>query len=418
MANNKSLLKNTAMLYVLTACNYIFGFITIPYLTRVLGVTTFGAVGFAQGVTAYIALVLDFGFILSATATVALAQGDVNRISRTMSAVLHAKVALCFISFVAIMLLCSYVPQFQQERTLIILFFVYAAINCFIPDFVYRGIEQMQAITYRTVAIKALFVACVFIFVKEPSDYLLVPVFYALGAIAAVVVVYFHLRKSFNIRIMSVEFAEVVKSLKASSQFFLSRIASTFYSSMNILVIGLLWPGSVALGSYSATDKAISAGRAISSPIADSLYPYMIRTKDFRKLILIAVIGFTILALFCVPCWLWADQVCIFLFGEEYEFAGVLLRLLLPLIPMSIVIYLFGFPALSPLGLANIANASVVAGAVVQVLLLLILWIAGVLSVEVICISSVLTESVVLAIRLIAFIYGLKSFSKKGESKS
>ena len=51
--DKKTVANNTLMLYLLSGSNYIFGFITVPLLTRVLGAKNYGLVGFASS-TAYI----------------------------------------------------------------------------------------------------------------------------------------------------------------------------------------------------------------------------------------------------------------------------------------------------------------------------------------------------------------------------
>ena len=57
------LAKNTFFLYALTAANYLFGLATIPYISRILGPSIFGNLGFAMAFGAYFSLIIDFGFI-------------------------------------------------------------------------------------------------------------------------------------------------------------------------------------------------------------------------------------------------------------------------------------------------------------------------------------------------------------------
>ena len=76
------LLKNTLMLYVLQFSTYFFGFIVVPYETRVLGPTIFGLVGAATAAMIYFQNVIDFGFILSGTADVSLHREDKTYLSR------------------------------------------------------------------------------------------------------------------------------------------------------------------------------------------------------------------------------------------------------------------------------------------------------------------------------------------------
>ena len=64
---NGRFVTNTIFLFILTFSNYLFNFITFPYQTRVLGPEVFGNIGFATSVMTYFQLIMEFGFMLSAT---------------------------------------------------------------------------------------------------------------------------------------------------------------------------------------------------------------------------------------------------------------------------------------------------------------------------------------------------------------
>ena len=66
----KRLFTNTVFLYLLTFSNYLMSFITVPYQTRVLGPDIYGVLGLTASLMIYFQLVIDFGFLLSATADV------------------------------------------------------------------------------------------------------------------------------------------------------------------------------------------------------------------------------------------------------------------------------------------------------------------------------------------------------------
>ena len=65
-----TLLKNTVMLTILQLSTYLLALITIPYQTRVLGPEVYGVLGVATAVMVYFNLIIDFGFLLSATSSV------------------------------------------------------------------------------------------------------------------------------------------------------------------------------------------------------------------------------------------------------------------------------------------------------------------------------------------------------------
>ena len=51
--SKQSLLKNTAMLYLLQFSSFFFSFITVPYLTRVLGPANYAKIGVATNLMIY-----------------------------------------------------------------------------------------------------------------------------------------------------------------------------------------------------------------------------------------------------------------------------------------------------------------------------------------------------------------------------
>ena len=70
MAESERILaKNTLFLYVMQVSGYVFPLLTFPYLTRTLGAARYGTVVFANAVMQYFSMLIEFGFILSATKT-------------------------------------------------------------------------------------------------------------------------------------------------------------------------------------------------------------------------------------------------------------------------------------------------------------------------------------------------------------
>lgn len=409
-----SLKENATMLYLLTASNYIIGFLSIPYLTRVLGAETYGRVGVGTAFYSYVQLILDFGFILSATARIAQHRDNTVDLNVVFSATMAAKLLLIVICGVATVVLCITVELFSSDPIFFAMYYLYAVANCLLPDFVYRGFEYMRPITIRTVLVKLVFLLGLFFFVKSENDYLLVPVLYCIGSTAALIAVYPHMRKKTGCWFCPIKIGDVINAFKDSFQFFLSRIAGTFYSLMNTMILGFLMPESEMLGWFTACNNCVSAGRSLCPPVSDSVYPYMLRTKNFPILNIISLIGEIILTPACIVSGIFAPQICVLLFGQDFYEAAGILRLMLPLIPIAFVSYLYAFPALVPLGRRKVANYSVVVGAIVQVVLLSILWFAGVLDPYSICISTLITEATVLLIRYVTFRVSLQDAKTSG----
>ena len=388
------------MLYLLTFSNYFFGFITIPYQTRILGPEYFGKIAFATAFVTYFQLILDFGFILSATAEVANNKNDNNKLSKIMTAVVVSKLFLSLFSIILLVFLFMFVPKLREDVLLHILFFVYVCINSMLPDYLYRGLENMKIITYRAVSIKLFFTVMIFILLKDKSQYYFIPLLNIIGALGSVLIVYVHVYKHLKIYFVKITPHYVWITIKKSSHYFFSRIAASIYDATNTVILGFIYPIGSTVGHFTSANKIVTTARGGFSPIADSLYPYMIKNKNFALIKKILAVSLPIITLICIVLAIYSEFVCTLLFGEEFIGAAPIFRLLLPLIVLALPNYILGFPVLTPLGLANYANISTIWGAIIQIIGLIILYLLGILTVYNICILTNLTELSVLSIRV------------------
>lgn len=397
----KRLVSNALMLYVLTFSNYILFLITIPYQTRILGPELFGHIGFAMAFAAYFQLVVEFGFMILATELVSRHRDNKGQLSLILSTVTWCKVGLAILATVVLYLLCMFIDPFRQDPLLYALFFISSVLAAFVPDFIYRGLENMRAITIRTVVIRLFFTLMIFVLLRSEADYYWIPILGIIGNIGALIVVGWDLASK-DIRLQKTSLRQAAGMLKQSSQFFYSRIATNIYSATNTFVLGILYgPASALVGFYASADRLVVAAKQGIIPVIDSVYPYMVRHKDFRLIKKLLIIGLPIMAAGCLVVAIFAESICALIFGEEFREAGQYLRLLTPVIFFAFPGMLFGFPVLSPLGLSKYANVSNVFGAILQVLQLLALLSIGRLSVLTICIATVITELATLSFRLV-----------------
>ena len=64
------------MLYGMSIAKIVFPLLTLPYLTRVLSVESYGVVSYVKAVMQYMQLGVDFGFMLSGTRDIVKAKND------------------------------------------------------------------------------------------------------------------------------------------------------------------------------------------------------------------------------------------------------------------------------------------------------------------------------------------------------
>ncbi|MBR5262127.1 MAG: oligosaccharide flippase family protein, partial [Oscillospiraceae bacterium] len=396
-----TLLTNKVMLYILTFSNYLLSLVVVPYEARVLNPELFGLLGTATAIMVYFQLVMDFGYLLSGTQEVALQRDNKKELCRIFTAITIGKILLIAVSAVALQILCSLIPAWRDKRLLLTLFFVAAAVNTLLPDYLYRGLEKMSSITVRTVCIKLFFTVGIFVVLKEPEDIWKIPLITAIGNAIAVVATLIHLSRKLGIRLQKPDIHAAWQTMRRSSTFFYSRIASTAYSALNTVILDIISGTGAVVGFYNSADKLITTGKSAVSPISDSLYPYMVKNRDFKLVKKVLLLLEPIIFVFCACCFIWAEPLCLLFFGPEYGPAGDVLRAMLPVGVIVLPSYILGFPMLTAMDLTKHANYSVIFGSAVHVINLVILYLTGNISMITLGVAVSVAEALILGYRIV-----------------
>ena len=395
------LLKNTIMLYILQFSTYLLSFIVVPYETRVLGPEFYGKLGVAMSIMVYFQLIIDFGFILSATEDVSRNRDDKDYLRRIFSAVTLSKLVLTAISFVILLVLCQLISRWHDDLVFYVLFFAATAVNSLIPDYLYRGLEEMTAITVRTVLIKLFFTLMIFLVLKKPEQIWIIPTLNIIGNSAALIGVWLHLKRKYGITFCSVTGKDVAAVTKRSSRFFYSRIATTAYTAANTVIIDLLNAGGNTVGFYTSADKLITTGKSAMSPVADSLYPYMVKNRDFKLVKKVLMVAEPVIILGCFIVFIFAEPLCTWFFGAEYGPVAPILRVMLPILVLILPSYILGFPTLTAMGLSKHANYSVIFGSCIHVINLAVLYFSGHMNELTLAALITVAETLILGYRIV-----------------
>jgi PST family polysaccharide transporter len=395
------LLSNTALLYLMTFTVQFCNFMTIPYLTRILGATAYGKVGLAASYMAYVQTILDFGFILSATKQVSEQRDDMRKISEIVTSVTLVKLLLGITTSLLFTTYVLSVASLKRDAWFYILNLLSHLVHAFLPDYYYRGVEQMSFIAFRSLLAKITTSVLVFILVRDEKHIVFLPVLNLTGNIVAVAFAYTDMLKR-GIRFVRPPRGNTVRMFRQSLQYFASRISGTVYQATNTIILGWLYGQAPVVGHYTATEKVVTLVKVAASPIADSLFPYMVRNRNFRLIrkLLVAFLPVIILAVAAFA--IFAEDICSFVFGPEYRHAGIILRLLSPVILVVFPTYIFEFPVMVPLGLTKLANLSNVFGLAVQLGLVVLTMSLGKLDIYVLCVITSVSEVSVFLFRLVS----------------
>lgn len=363
--------KNTTMLYIMNIAKLILPLVTLPYLTRVLSKDCYGVVSYVKAVMQYMQIVVDFGFLLSATKDIVNARDDRTELAQVIGDTLLAKLFLVTGALFVLVVLIGVIPILRANALFTLLSFTVVALTCLLMDFLFRGLEQMQVITVRYVVMRLISTVLTFVFVKEDSDMLWIPALDILGSLVAIAMVFREMKKR-DIRIRMTGLRSAWRKLKESAVYFLSSMASTTFTALNTLLIGLFIDVQ-QIAEWSVCMQMVSAVQAMYTPVTDGIYPHMVKTRDWHLIRRVAKIFMPLIAAGCVFTFFAAEYALLLVGGEKYVTAVPLLRAFIPLLFVSFPAMLFGWPALGAIGKEKETTKTTLITATVQILGLLLL---------------------------------------------
>ncbi len=271
---SRRVVGNAASMISVQAASYLLPLVNIPYLLRVIGPERYGVIAFSQAVMAYFVTLNDFGFNLSATRELAVHRDDPVVRSRLYSSVMAIKCSLCLVSFAILCLLVHFVGRFHSEGPVFFASFGIVAGTVMFPQWFFQGIEKMHWISLSNLAANAVFTACIYLFVRTPSDYLIAAVVQAGGKVVAGILGLIILFSSEHVRLSRPSYADLRRQIAEGWHLFLSSAAATLYTSSNAVVLGFLC-GMTEVGYFSAAYKIFAAGQGLVSPMCQAVYPHV-----------------------------------------------------------------------------------------------------------------------------------------------
>lgn len=372
------ILKNFFSLSGLQIANYIFPFITLPYLVRVLGPEKYGLLAFAQSFIGYFQILTNYGFNLSATQEIAINRADKGKINEIFSSVILIQIGMSILSFIIMSIIVFSISRFRTEWLIYYLTFSSIFSQIFFPSWLFQGMENMSFITLINILSKLVFTISIFFFVKTSSDYYFVPLLNLIGGVIASIVSVYLIFNFFQIRFHKPTILQLKHQLRNGWHIFISQLAISLYTVSNSFILGLFTNNTI-VGYYAAAEKVIKALQGAYSPISQSIYPFvnnlMIKSKEEVLSFLRKLIYFVGSASFIVSLalFLFSNLFIHIILGDSFHRSVQVLRILAFLPFIILLSNFFGIQIMLTFGYKKQFSAIVIAASIINIFLLLIL---------------------------------------------
>ena len=392
ISDNISVLNNFSYLTALQIFNIVAPLIAYPFLIRVLGTNNFGLVIYAQSIISYFVILVTFGFNISATKKVSQYRNNLKKLGEVVSNVIIIKSILFLISLLILELFLYLTNQNFDTVILFNLVMWMCVYEVIFPQWYFQGIEQMKYITYITLIIRIIFLGMIFIIIKSPDDYLLLPVINGLGTIIAGSISLYIIFFKHKIKFKFQSIKTLRYYLNDSLTIFISTISFNVYKSTNKVVVGMFL-GMSSITFYDLAEKIIAVAKIPQNILSQSVFPKIslekniIYIKDIFKVSIIMNVIISVIVL------IFAKQL-VLLLGDSTMLPSIEI---IQILVFSVVIIamgnVFGIQTLIPFGYNRIFTRVVLRSVILYFFLLFLVWITLGFSIKNISIILVIVET-------------------------
>ena len=326
-----SIMKNTVFNMVKTLSALLFPLITIPYVTRVLGVVNYGKINFGASIINYFTLIAALGLTTYAIRECSRVRDDREKLSALASELFSINMVTTVISYALLAVLLIFFPKFQGYRQLIVIQSTVIMLTTLGCDWLNSAMEDFQYISLRTIGFQVISLVLMFLFVRDADDYLKYAIIGAFSAGGANL-----LNMRYRKRYCRVTLTAKIpwkRHIVPILLLFVMSLAQTVFISADTTMLGLM-KNDYEVGIYST---AIKIERMISQVVSSNVFvlmprmSYLYGTEDTEK---INSMLRKILAVFLViglPCFAGAfaiaDDLILLVAGAEYMAAGLSLKI-------------------------------------------------------------------------------------------
>jgi polysaccharide transporter, PST family len=338
---NSSVVINFFYTSVYQVSNLLIPVITLPYLTKVIGIEKVGIILLLQSIMMIFSMIVDYGFAYTAVRELSINRHDVYKRNIVFNNVLQTKIFLCFCCFVTLVLLTFIYPKLTSNYLLSVTSFVIVLGNTFNPLWFFQGLEKVKIISNITLLTRLFFTSLIFFFVNDVEDSMFVNIFIGFGTLTAGIISLFILNRKLEV-VFSFKFSPVsiIASLKSGYHLFISVFLIGVFSNINVICLGL-FVDEKTIGLFSLSEKVSNVIRQLAGVYSQVIYPQLCLivsnkgTVQAINYLRKSFIPFSLMiVVLCVFIFFYSDLIAHFLSNKYEEKLSAIIRymIFLPLI--------------------------------------------------------------------------------------
>lgn len=373
MQKIRSVKFNFIMNLILTGSNFLFPLISFPYVSRILQPEGTGKVAFATSFVTYFIMFASFGVANYGVRAIAQARDNKNTLTKVTHEILFINIIMMFFAYTIFALTLFFSDKLWQEKILLsisslLIFFTIIGVEWF-----YKGVEQYQYITIRTIVLRLIALIAIFILINSKEDYILFAIVSIFAAVGSSIINLINLRKYIEFKLY--DDYEVLRHIKPMFLLFLTSFAIVVYTNTDATMLGFM-RSDTDVGYYNAAIRIKAILLSIVTSLGVVLLPrlsYYVQhnmTEEFN-LALNKSVNFIMLVALPIATFfvLFAKEAILLLAGSAYLEAVFPLQIVMGTVLFIGITNILGIQILLPLKRDVALLISVICGAIIDTIL-------------------------------------------------
>jgi len=371
-----SIKKNFLYNGILSVSNYIFPFLTFTYVSRTLGVENLGKCSFVDGVVNYFLLFASLGIGAIGVREIAKTNDDSQAKSKVFSSLLIFNLISTVIVCIAYVIAIVYVAKLAAYQELLYMGLAKIISTLFLIEWFFVGIENFKFITTRSILIKVIYIALVFLLISDSQDYKLYFLLTVVSTVINALFNTFHARKFVKFSFKKLAVLKYTRPMLIMGMY---GLLTYMYTSFNVIYLGFI-SGDKEVGYYTTATKIYTILLSVFTAFTSVMLPrisLLVEEKKFEEIRGLINKSYEILFCISIPllvvCGILAPQIIEIIAGKGFEGAVLPMQIIMPLLLIIGIAQILVVQILMPFNNDRSVFLNSIIGAVIGVILNLLL---------------------------------------------
>lgn len=307
-SQRKRLIGNFVSLYAIQVAGVVLPLITIPHVTRAIGLDNFGIIVFARSLITYFSSICDYGFNLTATRDIATAKNDSSKISKIYSNAVTIKLSLAVLSIAVVTIVSQYIAPSETAVTMFWVMSLCILGDALLPTWYFQGVERMYYLAATKLASQIAATALIFWVIRSPQDGATYACILAGSTILSGTIGQLLAIRDGGLRYRVPALRQITKELKSGFPIFVNQAIPLLYNNTTIFLTGLL-TSPASTGTFGLMKSCVEAGTAVMQTASRVCFPYLTKNKSgfdaFKKNMAVASVVLVGALLAATPVVFW-----------------------------------------------------------------------------------------------------------------